>query len=181
MSRRRWRVVFAVVLGLFITGAVFAQEAVPEAEAQQEGAQAEPEESIQQMSQRVMEEMIVTAQKREQNMRDIGISVTAYSGQQLKDMGVFTTEEIMYQVPNMEISHGLGAFEIRGVANNYGPAHAESPNSVYVDESYLSHRHVALFQLYDMERTEVLRGPQGTLFSRNATGCQDRVAADSTG
>ena len=117
-----------------------------------------------------IDELIVTAQRREQNIQDVGISITAFTGQQISQMGLLSSEDLVSQVPNVQMSQGLGTLNIRGVSSGYGPAHNESPNAVYIDEVYLSHRHVSLFQMYDVERVEYLRGPQGTLFGRNATG-----------
>lgn len=121
----------------------------------------------------VLEEVMVTAQKREQNMQDVGISVTAYSGDQLSALGMTNTVEITQQIPNMQLnawSPTLTTFNIRGVSQNNFTDNLESPIAVYVDDAYVSSMNAISGQLFDMDRVEVLRGPQGTLFGRNATG-----------
>jgi iron complex outermembrane receptor protein len=123
----------------------------------------------------VIEEIVVTAQKREQSVMDVGISVTAFSGAQLHELGMTGTDEIAQQTPGLLFtlpggSASIGFPAIRGVSqNDFGP-HQEVPNAIYVDEAYLSFNGAIQHQMFDLERVEVLRGPQGTLFGRNATG-----------
>jgi len=123
----------------------------------------------------VLEEIVVTAQKREQSLQDVGIAVTAFSGAQLRALGMVGSDEIAQQTPGLLFTQAggtqsIGFPAIRGVTqNDFGP-HQELPNAIYVDEAYLSFNGAVLFQMYDIERVEVLRGPQGTLFGRNATG-----------
>ncbi len=121
-----------------------------------------------------MEEILVTAQKREQPMQDVGIAVTAISGEQMRTLGYTNAQEITALAPgvstvqpNGEANYAIG---IRGVANNDFTTNVESPIAVYVDEVYVSQMSGTGFMLFDMERAEILRGPQGTLFGRNATG-----------
>ena len=121
-----------------------------------------------------MEEILVTAQKREQPMQDVGIAVTAISGELMRTLGYTNAQEITALAPgvstvqpNGEANYAIG---IRGVANNDFTTNVESPIAVYVDEVYISQMSGAGFMLFDMERAEILRGPQGTLFGRNATG-----------
>ena len=121
-----------------------------------------------------MEEVVVTAQKREQPMQDVGIAVTAVSGEQMRTLGYTNAQEITALAPgvstvqpNGEANYAIG---IRGVANNDFTTNVESPIAVYVDEVYVSQMSGTGFMLFDMERAEILRGPQGTLFGRNATG-----------
>ena len=123
----------------------------------------------------VLEEIIVTAQKREQNLQEVGISVTAFSGEQIRDLGFTNTTDIVsmtpgltYTVPNAESSQIN--FFLRGVGlNDFADAN-ENPVAVYLDDVYRPAMGGLSFQLYDMERVEVLRGPQGSLFGRNTTG-----------
>jgi iron complex outermembrane receptor protein len=122
----------------------------------------------------LMEEIIVTAQKREQSAQKVGIAITTFSGKQLQALGYTNAQEVtalapgvsMMQ-PNGEANYSIG---IRGVANNDFTTNVESPVAIYVDEVYISQMSGAGFLLFDMDRVEVLRGPQGTLFGRNATG-----------
>ncbi len=122
-----------------------------------------------------LEEIVVTAQKREQNMQSVGVSVAAFSNEQLKSLGFTNTVDITQHTPGLSVGvvGGTGAINllsIRGVAQNDYNLHQESPNAIYVDQAYLSFLGAASGQMFDLERVEVLRGPQGTLFGRNATG-----------
>lgn len=122
----------------------------------------------------VLEEVVVTAQKREQQMQDVGISVTAFTGDQIDALGYTNAQQVAAMAPgvstvqpNGEANYALG---IRGAVNSDFTANQESPISIYVDEVYISQMSGAGFMLFDLERVEILRGPQGTLFGRNATG-----------
>ncbi len=122
----------------------------------------------------LMDEVVVTAQKREQSAQDVGISITAFSRKQLEAMGYTNAQEVTAMAagvstlqPNGEANYSIG---IRGVANNDFTTNVESPVAIYVDEVYISQMSGAGFMLFDVERVEILRGPQGTLFGRNATG-----------
>ena len=123
----------------------------------------------------VLEEVIVTAQKREQSLQDVGVAVTAFTGDQIRQLGFTNTTDIVsmtpglnYTVPNAESSQIN--FFLRGVGlNDFADAN-ENPVAVYVDGVYRPAMGGLSFQLFDMERVEVLRGPQGTLFGRNTTG-----------
>ena len=122
----------------------------------------------------VLEEIIVTAQKREQNLQDVGVSVTAYSGDQLHALGFKNSMDLVAHTPGLE-ANGFGGgaistFSIRGVGQNDFSANQEAPIAVYVDEAYISSNVATRFSIFDIERVEVLRGPQGTLFGRNSTG-----------
>lgn len=122
----------------------------------------------------MLEEIIVTAQKREENLQDVAISVAAFSGRQMAELGLTHATDLVKQVPGLKVSGAGGgtvaAFSIRGVTQNDFAGGQESPVAVYVDEAYISQSYVTGFSLFDLERAEVLRGPQGTLFGRNATG-----------
>jgi iron complex outermembrane recepter protein len=105
----------------------------------------------------------VTAQRREQRLQDVPISITALTGAQLVNRGVTDTSQIGNIAPGVQItaygaSPTITSINIRGVAQLDYADHQESPNAVYLDGAY------------DVDRLEVLRGPQGTLFGRNATG-----------
>jgi iron complex outermembrane receptor protein len=121
-----------------------------------------------------LEEIIVTAQKREQNIQDIGIAITAFSGDQIRELGWLDSTQVVDQVPNVQLvqpnSRNSYGFSVRGVLQVDFADHQEHPTAVYVDEVYISQASAAGFQLFDLERVEVLRGPQGTLWGRNATG-----------
>jgi iron complex outermembrane receptor protein len=137
------------------------------AAAQDQGAVAEPDEGI--------SDIIVTAQRREQNLQDVPVAVTAFSGDTMANLGIQSSSDIAGVVPNLEI--GLPAGEgnqpliyIRGVGLADTNSNNAGPNGVYVDEVYISSPGAQTFQLFDLDRVEVLKGPQGTLYGRNATG-----------
>lgn len=119
-------------------------------------------------------EIIVTAQKREQSIMDVGVAVTAMSGGDLRDQGMQSFAAVAEQVPNFTVSISRGAipdFNIRGVSGDANLSRLnESSIAVYVDEVYLGDETALAGQTFDVERVEVLRGPQGTLFGRNTTG-----------
>ena len=122
----------------------------------------------------VLEETVVTAQKREQSIQDVGIAITAFTGDQLEQLGWTNAQQVTAMAPGVTTVQPNGeanySVAIRGVANSDFTTNVESPVALYVDEIYISQMSGAGFQLYDMERVEILRGPQGTLFGRNATG-----------
>ncbi|MBL1141104.1 MAG: TonB-dependent receptor [Proteobacteria bacterium] len=121
----------------------------------------------------VIEEVVVTAQKREQNLQDVGISVTAFSGEQLDALGIDNAVDITQQIPGLQLNTfnpGLTTLNLRGISQNNFTDTLEAPIAVYVDGAYTASMNAISAQLFDMERVEVLRGPQGTLFGRNATG-----------
>jgi iron complex outermembrane receptor protein len=120
-----------------------------------------------------LEEIIVTAQKREQSLQEVGISVSAFSADQLADMGATRTTDIVTQVPGLHMtawSPAFTTFNLRGVSQNNFQDNLEAPVAVYMDGVYIASMNAINAQLFDMDRVEVLRGPQGTLFGRNATG-----------
>jgi iron complex outermembrane recepter protein len=120
-------------------------------------------------------EIVVTAQKREQNLQDVPAAISAFSADDLVQRGVSETSDLMGSLPNLQVTSAYGDtqpnFSLRGisVANEFSASTA-SPVGVYVDEVYQSFRAAHGQQLYDLERVEVLRGPQGTLYGRNTTG-----------
>ena len=123
----------------------------------------------------VLEEVVVTAQKREQALQDVGISVSAFSGTQMEQLGWDTSDDVVSQLPGVTLVQPNGPssfyFNVRGVAqNDFSGDNQESPVAVYIDEVYVPSPAGAGFQLFDFDRVEVLRGPQGTLYGRNATG-----------
>jgi iron complex outermembrane receptor protein len=121
-----------------------------------------------------LEEIVVTAQKREENLQNVGISVTAFSRDQMRGFGFTEATNITAQTPGLSVAQGgagaINAFSIRGVTQSDFAGVHEGPVAVYVDEAYISQNIVTNFSMYDLARVEVLRGPQGTLFGRNATG-----------
>jgi iron complex outermembrane recepter protein len=122
-----------------------------------------------------LEEIIVTATKRNENLQDVPVAVSAISATALQNQGVFETSDLNHAAPNLQVSSPYGQqqpnFSLRGVGvgTEYN-ANAASPVGVYVDEVYQAFRSSHGQQLYDLNQIEVVRGPQGTLFGRNTTG-----------
>ncbi len=118
-----------------------------------------------------LEEVIVTAQKREQSLQDVPIAVAAFSNEMLQKAGVKDMFELQANDPSLVVGQGHNAstssFGIRGVftsSNNFG---LESSVGLYVDGVYRARQGSMLNDLVDIGRIEILRGPQGTLFGRN--------------
>ncbi|KRB78857.1 hypothetical protein ASE00_20995 [Sphingomonas sp. Root710] len=120
------------------------------------------------------DEIIVTAQRRAQSVQDIGIAISAYSAQALASKGVATSADLGRITPGVFVSGSAGGqssqFSIRGVTQSDFNDAIEAPVAVYTDETYIPSQQGQTLAAYDLERVEVLKGPQGTLFGRNATG-----------
>jgi len=122
----------------------------------------------------MLEEIVVTAQKREQPANEVAIAITTYSGAQMEALGLENSTDMIAFTPGVSLAGDIGGqraiFNIRGIVqNDYGDL-AEAPVAVYVDGGYLASTQAQTFGLYDIDRVEILKGPQGTLFGRNATG-----------
>ncbi|MEJ8566292.1 TonB-dependent receptor [Elongatibacter sediminis] len=120
-----------------------------------------------------LEEVIVTAQKREQNLQDISLSVSVLSETQLRNLRVETPADIANFTPGLFATTGNSGdpiFAIRGIGMNNGESNQNPAVTPYIDEVALPSNAMLGFQLFDLERVEVLKGPQGTLYGRNVTG-----------
>lgn len=128
--------------------------------------------ALSQGSQLSLEEVIVTAQRREQRLQDVPLSVQSLSGDFLEKSGVSDMRDLTMAVPGMTfVSQGPFAQPaIRGVTTGLTQAGSDSPIAIYMDGFYQPSQIGNLFELPDVQRIEVLKGPQGTLFGRNATG-----------
>jgi len=118
-----------------------------------------------------IEEIIVTAQKREQSIQDVPIAVSAFDSAFLDDAGVDDVLELQFFVPGLTVYNNQSVtqtnFNIRGVGTAGNSLSLESSVGVYVDGVYRSRQSSAISDLIDLERVEVLKGPQGTLFGKN--------------
>jgi len=118
-------------------------------------------------------DIVVTAQRREQRLQDVGIAITALPGTELRQLNIANATDLTRAVPTLKMNAYSSAqvvFNIRGVSQNDYGDQQEPPVAVYQDDSYSSSINLASFPTFDLGRVEVLRGPQGTLFGRNATG-----------
>ena len=122
-----------------------------------------------------IQDIVVTANRREQSLMSVPVAVSALSSEDLVQRGITQSSELSAAVPSLQVNSAFGDtqpnFTLRGlgVGNAYGGNYA-SPVGVYTDDNYLAARTMHGMQLYDLERVEVLRGPQGTLYGRNTTG-----------
>lgn len=118
-------------------------------------------------------EILVTANKRSESLQRVPISVSAFSGEQINHLGIRDTTQITQQIPALHVnawSPNLTIFSLRGISQNNFTDNLEAPVAVYQDNAYVASINALSGQLFDVKRVEVLRGPQGTLFGRNATG-----------
>ena len=118
-------------------------------------------------------EVIVTAQRREQKLQDVGISLTVLGKDDIAKLNIVNATDITRAVPSLKMnaySSSQVVFNIRGVSQNDYGDQQEPPVAVYQDDAYASSITTASFPIFDIARVEALRGPQGTLFGRNATG-----------
>jgi iron complex outermembrane recepter protein len=121
------------------------------------------------------DEIIVTARRREESLQDVPVAVTAYSGEQLEAQGALDITDISDTTPNVTLENSRGtnstltAF-IRGVGQQDPVSGFEAGVGIYLDDVYLNRPQGAVLDIYDVERIEVLRGPQGTLYGRNTIG-----------
>jgi iron complex outermembrane recepter protein len=122
-----------------------------------------------------VEEIIVTAERRSESLMTVPVAVSALTTTDLARQGITSTFALSAAVPSLQVTSAFGEaqpnFTMRGigVGNEYG-ANQVSPVGVYTDDNYLSARTMHGLQLFDLDRIEAVRGPQGTLYGRNTTG-----------
>jgi iron complex outermembrane receptor protein len=124
-----------------------------------------------------LEEIVVTAQRRSENLQSVPLAVTAVSAESLTAAGVTHTQALQAVVPGLVINQvgGASGIYLRGVGTRVAFAGLEPSTATYQDGRYISGQTGSLFELMDVERVEVLRGPQGVLYGRNATSGAVRV------
>ena len=182
VSGARGAMLASICMSAFaVSGPALAQDAPPPSPAP--GAEVPTEEGTQPASVETQTEaasssdqdIVVTARRRSEVLQDVPIAVTAYSAEQLDRQGALDITDVSDTTPNvnLETSRGtnttLTAF-IRGVGQQDPVAGFEQGVGIYLDDVYLNRPQGALLDIYDVERIEVLRGPQGTLYGRNTIG-----------
>jgi outer membrane receptor protein involved in Fe transport len=120
-----------------------------------------------------IEELVVTAQRREENIQSVPIAVSAFSGDALKEQRIEGGSDLLLAVPNVTFSRGnFGGynFQIRGIGTKLVATSADAAIGIHQNNVPLTANNLADADFYDVDRVEVLRGPQGTQFGRNTTG-----------
>ncbi|MBN7796420.1 TonB-dependent receptor [Parahaliea mediterranea] len=120
-----------------------------------------------------LEEVIVSAQRRSESLQEVPVSVTAIGGESVGESGIAGLNDISRQTPGFTMTQYNIAepqLYIRGIGSTQDSAASDSPVAMFVDDVYIGRSGGASFELYDIERIEVLRGPQGTLFGKNVVG-----------
>jgi iron complex outermembrane recepter protein len=121
-----------------------------------------------------IQEIVVTAQKRSESLQSVPVSVTALTSKQLAQLKLDTPSDLVTQVPNLQVNgivgEGSPLYSLRGVSMFDYSLNQSSPVASYIDEVYKGNFTLFGVELYDLERVEVLRGPQGTLYGKNTTG-----------
>jgi len=120
-----------------------------------------------------IEEVVVTAQKRAQNIQDVPITMQAFSGQQLREDSVKKVDDIIKMAPGLSLNYNNNSnsgISIRGVGTDNFHGNVNRAVGIYYDEAYMSTPYSGALGVFDLQRVEILRGPQNTLFGRNTTG-----------
>nr|WP_314437238.1 TonB-dependent receptor [uncultured Brevundimonas sp.] len=119
-----------------------------------------------------LDEIVVTANRREQSLQEVPIAVTALTGESLERTGVSQTSQLAQVTPGLVLGRNTAQFQptIRGIGSRAATAGDESNVAIYIDGIYQPEIFAGAFDFLQVERLEVLRGPQGTLFGRNSTG-----------
>lgn len=136
-------------------------------------APASAQEADQRANSAQVQEIIVTAQKRSENLQNVPIAVQAFTADQLQNSAVSKLTDVMRLAPNLNVVDQNSLSQhivIRGVGTNEFFGNAPSSVGIYMDEVTLNSSYMSTLSLFDMERVEVLRGPQNSLFGRNTTG-----------
>lgn len=136
------------------------------------GAAAAPSVQAQDIDSQMLEEVIVTAQKREQSIVDVPLTISSLDGETLKDLGIDRFDSLSDMVPGLVVqqqSVNNNGYVIRGITSDDGSAPGAARVSVYLNGTDVSRSRASYFEVYDMERIEVVKGPQATLFGTAAS------------
>ena len=129
-----------------------------------------------------LEEIVVTAQRREASLQEVPASVTALSADALETKQVTNVRDLQFQVPNLNIATNTGTASaarifLRGIGEDESRGAVDQAVGIYVDDVFIGRSVGSLLDLVDVERVEVLRGPQGTLYGRNSNGGAIRLVS----
>jgi len=150
--------IFGWVIGLSLAAAAIAEDALP---------------TTGDSSANQLAEIIVTAQKRSQSINGVGMSIEAFSGDQLKNRGINNIADLANIVPGLTVQQspfGAPAYSLRGVGFYESSLGAGPAVATYVDQVGIPYPTLSRLVVFDLERVEVLKGPQGTLYGQNSTG-----------
>ena len=120
-----------------------------------------------------LDEVVVTAERRSQNLQEVPISVTVFGSDDIKDGRITSMADVAKETPNLKMSTfniGEPQIYLRGIGNSNDSVASDPAVAIFLDDVYIGRPGATTFDLYDLERIEVLRGPQGTLYGKNATG-----------
>ena len=159
-SRKPAGIAIAAMLGMFLSP--------PAQAADTTAATANPASSD------ALEQIVVSANRHAERLQDVGTSVTVESAQKLEELNIVRAEDLQKLAPGLAAipnnGSAVSSFSIRGLSQADSSEHEEQPVAIYVDGTYIAVPAATGFPIYDVDHVEVLRGPQGTLFGRNATG-----------
>ncbi|WP_460123928.1 TonB-dependent receptor [Pseudomonas sp. S2_C03] len=159
-KRTRISIAVAVSLGSLCINSSYADENLDSSAATNTGS--------------TLEKVTVTAQKREETVQDVPSSISVLSGDKIREASLNSANEITRYIPNASAGtvdgHGRPRWWIRGLGTGDQGANTVSPVGIYMDDVYISNISATGFPLFDLDRVEVLRGPQGTLWGKNTTG-----------
>jgi iron complex outermembrane receptor protein len=158
----------AATTGLFSAALMCGASLSAQAQAQEQAS-----ETTAQEQQGGLSEIVVTATRRTTNVQDVPLAVTAIGGEDLKSRGISDPRQLSGLAPNLNVDQGQGEGQthvsIRGQASTSFGLEANSPAAIYLDDVYQPFQFGIGTQIFDLNRIEVLRGPQGTLFGKNTT------------
>lgn len=172
MIKRKFQSAIKEFLCLLLAGMLLASLGGGDAVAQDDGAAAQ---DVFGVSGVLLKKITVTARKREELIQNVPLSITHFSSEKIEALKVNDLESLAVQMPNVALDDSvsgmaLANFSIRGVGINNSIASVDPTVGVFVDGVYQGQISTVLFDTFDIESIEVLRGPQGTLFGRNVTG-----------
>lgn len=161
----------ASLTALVTAGPVAAETVDTQSAPTQTEPRAEPQETTEE--ELAVGDIVVTAQRREQALSRVGVTVTAIGADDLVKQGVKSPADLVRLVPGFQANvtyGGAPVYTIRGVGFNTRNVSSTAPIGIYIDEAAVAYPYMSLGMVFDLERVEVLKGPQGTLYGRNTTG-----------